>query len=113
MPQVVLQLRVVQAPQVVLQLPVAQALLVAALQVALAPPVAVLQVAQALLVAALQLALAARLLQAPAPLPPDLPALGQPDSFLPQEELVLAAEIARARSVQTRVRIDRWQVVFS
>ena len=101
MPQVVLQLRVVLAP------------LVAELQVALAPLVAALQVALALLVAALQLALAARLWQAPAPPRPDLPALGQPDSFLLQEELVLAAEIARAKSMQTRVRIGRWQVVFS
>lgn len=96
MPQVVLQLLVVQPLLVVLQLRVVQA-----------PPAAALQVALALLVAALQLALVARLRQVPAPLRPDLPALEQPDSFLLQEELVLAAEIARAKSVQTRVRIDR------
>jgi hypothetical protein len=82
LPQVVLQLRAVPGPLVVL------ARLAAALQVALA-----------LLVAARQLALAARLWQAPAPLRPDWPALGRPDLFLLQEELVLAADFARAKSV--------------
>ena len=60
-----------------------------------------------------QPALVVRLWQAPAAQPQDLWALEQPDSCLLQAGLVPGVEIAQAKSVRTRMCIDRWQVVFS